>query len=390
MLVSTAPAGPVAGDPPSQRGRHLWQVDVVRLLAFSAVIAVHLLAFTEQPDNRAAAGAMMLLQYGRELFFALTGFVLVYSTWNRPFRTGSFWRRRIVYVAVPYVTWSLVYFAYAVLGPQHIDPAPHVLGWDLLYGSAEYHLYFLVVTIQLYLSFPLLRRFVRRTADRALPVLGAVTFVNVGVMAILAYVPEPRSGVASWLFVHSYELLPTYAMYVLAGCYAAVHLDRLQTFVHRHYRRLLGLAVVSGALALVFYAVQLPFMPPRAADQVVQPAMIFSCIAAGLATYVLGSRWAEGPRRHQRLVETLSDASFGIYLAHPLVLQFLLDYGGFGNNGQKLPPVVATVVGYVITAGGATLISLAARRTPLSLALAGRPWRQPAKRQLPQKALATC
>lgn len=390
MLVTTAPPRPGGGATPIRASAHLWQVDVVRLLTFSAVIAVHVLAFTEQPDNRAVAGSMMLLQFGRELFFALTGFVLVYSTRRRPFEIRSFWRKRVLYVAVPYVAWTLIYYGYAVLGASHLQAAPHVLLWDLLYGSAEYHLYFLLVTLQLYMVFPLLRRFVVRTADRAAPILAAVTFVNLTVMALLAYLPEPTSGPTLWLFQHSYELLPTYTMYVLAGCYAAVHLDRIQAFVERRARRLMWVAGLGAGLALLCYAVQLPFMAPRIADQVVQPAMVFSCIAAGIATYVLGSKWAHGPRRHQRAIEVLSDASFGIYLAHPIVLQFLLDHGGFGNQGQTVAPVTATVLGYVITAVGATAIALAARRTPLSLALSGRPWRDPAKRHAPQNVLAAC
>lgn len=390
MLVTTAPTGPAAEAPPARRTPHLWQVDVVRLLTFSAVIAVHVFAYTEQPDNRAVAGAMMLLQFGRELFFALTGFVLIYSTLGRRFDRRSFWRRRVIYVAVPYVTWTLIFYAYAVLGPWHVNPAPSVLFTDLVYGDAEYHLYFLLVTLQLYLLFPLIRRFVLRTAHRAVPVLAAVTAVNLAVMAVLAYIPEPTSGVGMWLYQHSYELLPTYAMYVLAGCYAAVHLDRIQSLVDRRPGRLLWAAALSAALALVSYAIQLPVMAPRIADQVVQPAMIFSCIAAGIATYVIGSKWAQGPRRHQRAIQTLSDASFGIYLAHPLVLTVLIDYCGFGNQGQRLAPLAATVSAYVITAVGATLISLAARRTPLSLALSGRPWRDGVKREAPQKAMATC
>lgn len=390
MLVTTAPPRPSGGPTAARHATHLWQVDVVRLLTFSAVIAVHVFAFTEQPDNRAVAGAMMLLQFGRELFFALTGFVLIYSTLGRPFDRRSFWRKRVLYVAVPYVSWSLIYYAYAVLGPAHVPTAPHVLVWDLLYGTAEYHLYFLLVTLQLYVLFPLIRRFVIRTAHRAVPVLAAVTLLNLVAMALLAYLPEPTSGPALWLFQHSYELLPTYAMYVLAGCYAAVHLDRIQSVVARRASLLTWVAAISAGLALLSYAAQLPFMAPRIADQVVQPAMAFSCIAAGVLAYLVGTRWAEGPRRHQRAIEVLSDASFGIYLAHPLVLQILLDYAGFGNQGQALPPMTATVVAYVITAVGATLISLAARRTPLSLALSGRPWRHQAKRHVPEKALVAC
>lgn len=370
---------------------HLWAIDVVRLLTFSAVIGVHTLAFTEQPDNRGVAGLMMLLQYGREVFFALTAFVLIYTTTNRPLRALPFWRKRMLYVAVPYVVWTGIYYAYFVLGPAHMHPSLTGFGWDLLYGGAEYHLYFLLVTLQLYLLFPLVSWFVRRTAGRAVPVMAAVTAANLAWLAVVAYVPMP-SGPAGWFWAHAYEILPTYTMYVLAGAYAAVHLEAIQRVVTEHARHLWAVAGVSAGLALLGYALQLPYMAPRQANQVIQPAMIFSCIAAAIAVYLIGSKWAAGPRRNQRTIEVLSDASFGVYLAHPLVLQVLTDYFGFGNIGQKLTPALATTLGYAITAGGATLISLAARRTPLSLALSGRPWRQTVKRRpapVPALALGT-
>ena len=387
--TAARPAGPSAAGPSSGRAArgHLWQIDVVRLLTFAAVIAVHDLAFTEQPGNRAVAGAMMLLQYGREVFFALTGFVLVYSAWGRPLRVRSFWRRRILYVAVPYLTWSAIYYAYSVLGPQHAPASAAAFGWDLLSGNAEYHLYFLLVTLQLYLAFPLILRLVRRTAHRPLPVLAAVTVANLAWLAVCQYVPIP-SATGGWFFRHAYELLPTYSMYVLAGCYAAAHLDRIQRFVEDHSRVLLLGAAAAAASALAVYAAQLPFMAPRVADDVLQPGMALSCLAAVSVVYVIGTRWAAGPRRHQAAIETLSDASFGVYLAHPLVLQLLLDYGGFANNGQRLSPVLATVFGYVITVGGGIAISLAARRTPLSLPLSGRPWRVGIKRQTDRRAVS--
>lgn len=389
MLLTTAPPPTAVEVPPATRSSHLFQVDLVRLLTFAAVIAVHVLAFTEQPSNRAVAGLMMLLQYGREVFFALTGFVLIYSTQGRPLHLRAFWRKRILFVAVPYVTWSVGYYLYSVLGPAHMHPSLSVLGWDLLYGGAEYHLYFLLVTLQLYLAFPLISWLVHRTADRAVQMLIAVAAVNLAWLAVVAYVPIP-GGVAGWFWDHAYELLPTYSMYILGGCYAAVHLERIQRFVDAHGRRLLQLAGVSALVALAVYAVQLPYMAPRTADQVIQPGMVFSCVAAVLVVYVIGSRWSAGPRRHQRLIELLSDASFGVYLAHPLILQLLLNYAGLGNQGQRLPPAVASIVAYVVTAGGATALSLAVRRTPLSLALSGRPWRAGVKRQSPRKALALC
>ncbi len=363
---------------------HLWQIDVVRLLTFTAVIAVHSLAFTERPDNRLAAGAMMLLQFGREVFFALTGFVLVYTAWHRTGRIRDFWLKRLSYVAVPYVAWTGIYYAYSVLGPQHLHPSLSVFATDLLYGGAMYHLYFLLVTMQLYLVFPLLLDVVRRTAHRAGAVLGVVAVANLAWLAVVQYVPAP-AGWAGWWWAHAYEILPTYAMYVLAGCYAAVHLEKLQEMAARHARFLIAIAVSSAALAIVLYLVQLPYLAPRSAASVLQPATTFSCVSALILLYLLGSRWASGPRRGEKTVALLSDASFGVYLAHPLVLQLLLDHG-LGNAGQKLPAALATVIGLVAAAVGGLLIALAARRTPLSLVLTGRR-RQPASVRVRPEAI---
>ena len=374
--ADSAPPRQAAGS----RG-HLWQIDVVRLLAFSAVIAVHSLAFTEQPDNRAAAAAMMLLQFGREVFFSLTGFVLIYSTAGRALKLGNFWRKRILYVAVPYVAWSAIYYAYTVLGPAHATPSLSVFGTDLLYAGAEYHLYFLLVTIQLYLAFPLIRRFVQRTSGQAVPVLVAVGLANLLWLGVLQYAPYPRSGVGLWFFQHAYELLPTYAIYVLGGCYAAAHLDTVKRLFETKNRQMLAVALAAAAAAIGVYAAQLPFMAPRVANDVLQPGMALSCLGATIAVYAIGSRWARGPRRRQGLIETLSDASFGVYLSHPFVLQLLLDYGGFGNGHQVMPAGVATVLAFFISAVGGTAISLIFRRTPLSLILTGRPWRTQVKRQ---------
>ena len=353
---------------------HLWQIDVVRLLTFAAVISVHSLAFTELPSNRVAAGMMMLLQYGREVFFAITGFVLVFSAWGRPMKSGSFWTKRIGFVVVPYVTWSAVYYAYGVFGHAHLHPTLRGFLVDLLDGGAMYHLYFLVVTIQLYLCFPLILRFVRATADRAAVVFAAIVVANLAWLALLQYSSAP-AGTAGWGYAHAYELLPTYAMYVLGGAYAAVHLDKIEAVVARRSRWLLGVAVLAVAGSLAAYAGQLSSMAPRRANGVLQPAMALSCLAAVLVVYMIGRRWATGPRRGQHAIELLSDASFGIYLAHPLVLALLLDYAGFGNGHQAMPAVVATIVSYLITVSGATALTLVARKTPLSLALTGRPWR---------------
>lgn len=351
--------------PGDRSSRRVWEVDVIRLLTFTAVIAVHSLAFTQQPANAVAAGFMMLLQFGREVFFAITGFVLVYSALDKTVRPLGFWRRRVPYVAIPYLVWSAIYYGVGV--------ARSGGGWswarfghDLVYGGAEYHLYFLVVTLQIYLVFPLLVRFLRATAPRATTVLVAVGVANLVWLGILQY-----AHLHGWVFRRAYELLPTYSIYVLAGGYAALCRERVQTYLAAHSRRLLVLGGAATAVALAIYTWQLGWMPPRGANAVVQPAAFASCVAAVVALAVLARRWVVAEMPWRRAVVIGSEISFGVYLAHPLVLSLLLNHG-LGSGRQVMPSPLATVLALFGAVVGASALSLAVRRTPLALPLIGR------------------
>ncbi len=358
---------------------HLWQIDVVRLLTFAAVIAVHSIAFTQQPSNQVAAGMMMLLQFGRETFFAITGFVLIYSTQRAYPGARPFWRRRVPAVVLPYLVWTFIYFFYTSVASAHGHLSWTTVAADIATGNAEYHLYFLLVTMQLYLVFPLLMPMIRRAARRPWAVLVGVGAVNLAWLAALQYIPAPGGG-ASFFWHHGYQLLPTYSIYVLAGCFAAIHLTTIQSIVQRHGRALLAIGVLAGTMAMAAYVAQLGDRAPRVAAAVLQPAMFLTSLGATLILYVIGSRWAGGRRRFEPVVRTASEVSFAVYLAHPLVLAVLLRLG-LGNDGQRLPATLATLLAFTGATIGATAIGLAAQRSPLAPLLAGRP-RRPSQARL--------
>jgi peptidoglycan/LPS O-acetylase OafA/YrhL len=347
----------------------------VRLLTFAAVIGVHAVAFTEPPASRGWAALLMLLQFGREVFFALTAFVLVYSAAGGPLDVGRFLRKRLPAVALPYLTWSAIYTAFHVYGPLHAHLSPATVAWDIVTGNAEYHLYFLLVTLQLYLVFPLLVRFVRATAHRAGSVLAVVGALNAAWFAWLQYGSAPAGWIGR-LWPRAYELLPTYAVYVLIGAYAAVHLERVQRAVAEHRRRLLAVAAGSALVAEAAFWTQVGGRDPRVAAAVLQPAMMLTSLAALILLYLAGTAWVARGRPGTGAMARASDLSFAVYLAHPLVLEVLLRLG-LGNDGQRLPAPLATTLAVIGTTGGAIAIAVAARRTPFALALTGRPRPRP-------------
>jgi peptidoglycan/LPS O-acetylase OafA/YrhL len=364
--VSEGKKGPLTERPAG----HVWAVDIIRLLTFSAVICVHCIAYTDNPANPGANAVMMLLQFGREVFFSITGFVLVWSSIGRHVPTLSWWRRRFTFVVVPYLTWTLLYYLVDLIIAPYPSWSWSTLGLDVIDGGAFYHLYFLLISMQLYLVFPLLVRFVRVTAPHAGRWLAAVAALNLAWLGVLQYVPTPQ-GTASWLWVHAYEILPTYTVYVMAGCYAALYLPQLQQALRDHPRRAMAAAAACVAAAMVGYSTQLGSMSPRAAGNVLQPAMAPACVAAVIVVGLIGTRWSDGPHRGERWIAVGSDISFGVYLVHPLVLTLLLN-NGLGTTHQILPEAVCTVLAFAAVMVGATALAWLGRHTPAALPLTGR------------------
>src|SRR5580693_7631219 len=162
---AAAPPGP---DTSSSRP-HILAFDLIRVLIVAFVVAVHTLANAGGQVTVALGSVSTVFHTSRELFFLLTAFVLTYNYGRRGgIRWLAFWRRRYRLVIPAYLAWSVIYYA---ADGDRLDPvtaAAVSLGRDLLTGNARYQLYFLLVTMQVYLVFPLLRWLLRATAGHHL------------------------------------------------------------------------------------------------------------------------------------------------------------------------------------------------------------------------------
>lgn len=358
------------------RSRHVYEADIVRVLTFACVIAVHTVHYTNPDESLGANGLEMLLHFTREAFFCLTGFVLVLGSLNRPLVVTSFWRKRLLAVALPYVSWSIGYELIAT--HWSVLSTLRRLPGDLALGTAWYHLYFLLVSMQIYLVFPLIRWLVRRTAGHHVALLAVSGAIQLVVLALLTYA-APASGWAAPLVAHADALLPSYQFYVLLGAVAACHWDRMRELARTRRLAIVVLGLLSAGAAEAWYlaAVHLGTSPLDAAA-VLQPVMVVWSVAAVALLVVIGSIWSDrrvpGGRADQALA-VASDRSFGIFLAHPLVLWLLLQ-----ARSRWLPHLwgpALTVGAYLVVVAGSLAFTEVFRRSPLSLALTGR--RRPAR-----------
>src|SRR5579875_1415626 len=72
-----------------------------------------------------------------------------------------FYRRRFVSVAVPYLCWTVIYFAVSLPG-SGLGVGSGIEHFGYLLGTGYYQLYYLVVIMQFYVLFPALFWVVRR------------------------------------------------------------------------------------------------------------------------------------------------------------------------------------------------------------------------------------
>ena len=134
---------------------------MIRLIIMVFVVGVHTLAWGGGQVTLALGAVSTVFHTSRELFLLLTALVLTYNYGHRPrLNTLRFWRRRYWLVVPAYVTWSAIYYAADGSGRGAF---PSAFLHDLLNAGARYHLYFLLVSMQIYLLFPALRWVLRKT-----------------------------------------------------------------------------------------------------------------------------------------------------------------------------------------------------------------------------------
>jgi peptidoglycan/LPS O-acetylase OafA/YrhL len=352
--------------------RHVHEVDVVRVLTFACVIAVHTTSHTNPGTSVSANAVVMLLHFTREAFFFLTAFVLIHQYIGRTVDVANFYRRRLLTVGVPYLTWTVLYSLLATHESGQWSSYAHTLVFDAVTGTAWYHLYFLLVSMQIYLLYPLLARLVRATAGRHGRLLLASGVLQLALLSVLMYAP-PDWGWITPIITHEDAIFLPYQFYIVAGAVAAFHLAEVRAWVSTHRPGISGFVLASGLVTLAWYfTAERNGRTPIGAAAVLQPVMLLWSVAAIAGLFALGSYWAQHRTAGSgldRALEVGSDRSFGVFLVHPMVLWFVLEYA----HVRQLSSLPLTVAAYSLTVLGSLVAVELFRRLALSLPLTGRP-----------------
>jgi probable poly-beta-1,6-N-acetyl-D-glucosamine export protein len=360
------------------------------------VVAVHAFYFTAYLNSSSLGYQMqnalvVALHFTREVFIFVTAFALVYVYNGRFGSPLQFWKKRALGVLVPYTIWSVIY----VLVTVHFTSVGAFLQtaiFDILTGNASYQLYYILLTLQFYLLFPLFLPFIIYCSRRPWLTLGISFAVQVLLFALDFHTVQ-QSSLPFWQAVSAFQdrFLLVYPFYFMLGGMTALYFQQVRTFLLRHGWLILSAATLALAALWVHFALQVDVYHEGVgyASSVLQPIMVFYSTAIIFFALWLALCWVKkaGPNqrpRHYRFWHTLSDASFGVYLVHALILTALLQWLVPAMPTSWFEPLRAFLV-WAITAGGAVAITILLMNIPLVSRLVGRsgPQKRPVERRIP-------
>jgi peptidoglycan/LPS O-acetylase OafA/YrhL len=366
----------------SPRARRLPQIDVLRLLICASVVATHVVSNANPLESVPANAVVNVLHYTRQAFFFISALVLVHAHRREITPEGKLagkpgaMRRRVSVLGVPYLLWSTFYAILGLFTAYSLWSAKR-LPWTwfvgLLQGTDGYHMYFLLVSVEFAVVFPLFVRLLHATRGHHGRLLVGSGLLEVATMAIFHYWYQPDGW---WRAVAGESSLTAYQFWVVAGGVAALHFDRFHEWVTRHRALVWGsfLGMIGVATALFFGSVAAG-AEPEFAGRSLQPITVPLALAS-IGAFYLGSVWLAERSWAPPVVDTGTYLSFGIFLVHPALLTGMLYVQKELPGGMAFHPVTTTIVIMVLDFALSVVVAMAFSRTPWSKALIGRPPRR--------------
>lgn len=300
---------------------------LLRAVAICGVITIHFMAMfhkspfvTGAPYQFWAVSLDQLARLSVPLFVALSGYGLSQKYSRSEFHWGEFVKNRLLKLLPLYIGWSIFYYfilrAVPLWNPTWQTSS---LLDQIIWGQADYQMYFVPMIFQLYLLFPLL--FMLR---KKWPVPTLLTFAVVQIFCFWLY-QEKTIKLTDIIFTDQlqYIFCGTWIFYFVLGMY----LPRLHSLIRKLVfgKALLLTVVLLGTYLMISNAL---YNVNHGIDPIIaQRFTRFTVLLYASSAIVLSTWLALKIKRLPRVVEQLGIHSYSIYLAHTFLLRVIFSVG---------------------------------------------------------------
>ena len=333
--------------------RRVVYFDVLRVAATFAVVVLHLSAqhWLDVDVNSRAWFAFNL--YNSIVRWSVPAFVMISGALflGRDLEIHTILKKYVLRIAGVFAVWSGGY-ALIDLIFRHCDPFTVFSQ----FVTGHYHLWFLFMITGLYLLLPLLRPIVsRETNVRYFLLLALIFTFLLPQLALFCSFASPRLGwVINTVVMYTYCYFPLGLTGYFVGGY---YLSRKE--ISRREELILYAVGAVGLLASVFAPVAYARAQGAPSDLFYRYDSL-NVLCTAVPIFVFAKQHLNFPRMGERayaVLRKLSEYSFGVYLVHPLIIEFLQYIGidTFVCNAFFSVPLLAVFVFAAATAISALL-----------------------------------
>lgn len=299
--------------------KRLAWVDLIRFLAIFFVVFIHSqLTANYNPENWLQLIPYVTAQTCVGLFVLISGAMLL----GKKESVKDFFMKRSVKVLLPWIAWTLIYMTWNYFYLDYrVSSFTDLLKFFRITFMTQ--LWFLPMIFTLYLLTPFLRSLVR-TVPRVLPYL----FIMVWFIFV-CLLPLSNPSV-------SYPIWVQFVGYYVAGYYL------LQLKPSRRVVWASGIIAVTSLAATIILGSQFY-------SQISPTIIVLSC-----SLFVVIRGLLEGldvNRSVRNIVVFLGKVSFGVYLAHLIILQLFRSYMNIPSSEQNflIPTLITTIVVFALS-----------------------------------------
>ena len=232
-------------------------IDNMRGLCMLGVIGIHIGSLALAPNSFTLYLLLEILsRYSVPSFFFISGYGLACT--DKCLLAGSalnyidFMKKRLRGAGLPYVSWSLFYMLYfwLILPPGFVSWEPLHVAFVLFFGLGCYHLYFMVILLWFYGTYPLWRKLLR-----------IIIHHNHAFMLVLLFIfqllfnwwtTHPSVNSSTWsvpaknFFDYRLNYLPLhYLLIFIGGGLAAVYWEKFLALLHKYATGIIVLYLAS-------------------------------------------------------------------------------------------------------------------------------------------------
>lgn len=319
----------------------------VRIFAMLMVVMVHATAQFNHlfPVNTIQHQAYHFLnnivRVESGIFIMLVGIVFFYNYQDRNFMSKAqlftYFKRRVVYILVPYLVWSLIYEADAIYHGLRVFDAADILN-RILTGGSKYQLYFIFLIVQFYLILPIVITITQKSAflRKYLWVFGVgIEFIYfiVNMKYRLTYIP----------------FFPNLFGAFLLGGWIGLHYNEIKEKLSNWKIVISGIGFLLTGVPYVLIRYQNAFN-----ERVPIPENLYKLFGIGflvigsLFFFYLCEKFVDlFSKKTTERIKSIAFYSFGFYLLHPFVLYYVMEL--LPTRGMNMSWHIAIALQYLLT-----------------------------------------